>query len=427
MKSDHAIRIALIALSISTFDSGAGLPIERSVSPSGQFVIYGGDAEWRGAVSALAERTKANLLALLRRRDQWTTAVVINLQPRVPNLPEIPATSLRFGQTGSGLKLQLDFTISREMKPALMEHEILRVILLEMIYRNQTGIPSGANYVEPPEWLIEGLLALTPDRPRESLIDALASSEQIPPLGGFLRQRLELVDPIDRSFYTAYSLALVQVLTERENGDVRLGCYIDRLALASSDPLVELEVAFPELAGNDLEKIWKSKIASLKSPQRIDLLTFSQTDEKLDELLQTKFRSADGNEKTLSLEDLCQKRSNPTQRVGLKKLADELILLAACANPALRSIVQDYQQLVAQLALGKNHAVETKLGTFKTLRARLSARMSETDDYLNWFEATQLQTESGLFDNPVSTSASASRPRRKDAFSAYLDAMEAQF
>jgi len=39
---------------------------ERSISPSRQFVIYGGDAKLRGAVSGLAEETKSNLLALLR-------------------------------------------------------------------------------------------------------------------------------------------------------------------------------------------------------------------------------------------------------------------------------------------------------------------------------------------------------------------------
>jgi len=40
---------------------------EHSVSPSRQFVIYGADAELRGAVSDLAERTKADLLTLLRQ------------------------------------------------------------------------------------------------------------------------------------------------------------------------------------------------------------------------------------------------------------------------------------------------------------------------------------------------------------------------
>ena len=66
----HILAGALLVLSILVFDSVAATPIERSVSPSGQFILYGGDAAWRGAVSALAERTKANLLALLQRRDQ---------------------------------------------------------------------------------------------------------------------------------------------------------------------------------------------------------------------------------------------------------------------------------------------------------------------------------------------------------------------
>jgi hypothetical protein len=51
------------------------------------------------------------------------------------------------------------------------------------------------------------------------------------------------------------------------------------------------------------------------------------------------------------------------------------------------------------------------------------------DDYLNWFEATQLKTQSGLFEDYLNTSSAAvpSRGRRKDAYSAYLDAMEAEF
>src|SRR5437763_11218210 len=136
-------------LGCSIFGLPAATPIERSLSPSGQFVIYGGDAAWRGAVSALAERTKANLLAILQRRDQWKTAAVINLQSRAPNLPEIPSAVLRFSQTGSGLKLQLDLAISREINSAATERELLRAILLEMIYRNQPAIAAGDIYVEP--------------------------------------------------------------------------------------------------------------------------------------------------------------------------------------------------------------------------------------------------------------------------------------
>ncbi len=419
---------AFLALSILVFDSVAATPTERSVSPSGQFILYGGDAAWRGAVSALAERTKANLLALLQRRDQWVTATVINLQSRAPNLPEIPSAALRFSQTGSGLKLQLDLAISREINSAATERELLRAILLEMIYRNQTAIAPGDVYVEPPSWLVEGLLALTPNRDRASLINALAVSERVTPLNEFLRERPELLDPAGRLLYRAYSLALVQLLIESGDGHARLGRYIDNLSFSSNDPLRDLEAAFAQLAGND-EKIWKSKIADIKSSGRADLLTFSQTEEKLADLLRTKFPSANGRDKSVSLEDLYQKKLSSTQRLALQKFSQELMLLAAHANPVLRPVVQDYQQLAGQLALGKNRVVASRLAELKILRAKLSARMSEVDDYLNWFEATQLKTRSGLFEDYLNTSNPAvpSPARRKDAYSAYLDAMEAQF
>ena len=429
MKSERVLVVALTLLSIFAVDSRAATSTDHSVSPSGEFIVYGVDGAWRGAISALAERTKTNLLAILHRRDQWTTATVINLQPRAANLPEIPTAGLRFSQTGSGLKLQLDLTISAEMNLGAMEREILRLILLEMIYRNQTGIAAGETYVEPPDWLIEGLLALTPNRDCRSLVNALAVSERTTPLDQFLRERPLLLDSTGQLLYRAYSFALVQLLVESADGRARLGRYIDNLAFASNDPLADLQAAFPKVAENSLEKSWKSKIASIKSSARADLLAFLPTAEKLDQLLQTKFSSADGRDKSLSLEDLCQRKTTPSQRMALQRFSQELMLLAAHANPVLRSIVQDYQQLVAQFALGKNRTVGARLTELRTLRAKLSARMSEIDDYVNWFEATQLQTPSGAFVDYFSA-AGAERNRqshKNDPLSVYLDAFEQQF
>jgi len=425
VKSGRLFRITLIALSILTIEARATVPIERSVSPSGQFVIYGGDAHWRGAMSKLAEQIKSNLVGVLQRRDQWTTAVVINLQSRAANIPEIPNVALRFSQTGSGLKLQLDLSISPEMNASAVERELLRVILLEMIYRNQTGIASGETYVEPPDWLIDGLLALAPNRDRASLVNALKVSERVPSLAELVRERPELLDPITRSLYRAYSFALVQLLAE---SPARLGRYIDSLAFASNDLLADLQKSFPQLAGGDSEKIWKSKVAGVTNSTRSELLTYWQTEEKLAALLETRFPAATGRDKSLSLEDLCQKNLSLTQKLALKKFGEDLVLLAARANPALRPIVEDYQTVAAQLGLGKNHAVAARIGDLKTLRTKLSARMREVDDYMNWFEATQLRTQSGLFEDVErSPDTAEARPRRSDRFSVYLDAMEQQF
>ena len=123
-------RAAILISILLTADFVHAASQERSVSPSRQFVIYGADAKLRGAVSDLAERTKADLLTLLRQRDNWTVPVVVNLQPQQPNLPEIPPADFRFSQTGFGLKLQLDLTISKNLDASLVERELLRAILL---------------------------------------------------------------------------------------------------------------------------------------------------------------------------------------------------------------------------------------------------------------------------------------------------------
>src|SRR5260370_1089346 len=86
-------RRAIFMLSIlACLSLRAELP-ERTVSPSQQFIIYGANAALRGALSELAEQTKANLIALLQPHDRWTTPIVINLQPQQANLPEIPPTA----------------------------------------------------------------------------------------------------------------------------------------------------------------------------------------------------------------------------------------------------------------------------------------------------------------------------------------------
>src|SRR6476660_3611246 len=98
--------VMAILCSAVTWHAAYAAQSEHSTSPSRQFVIYGADAKLRGAISGLAEQTKANLLRLMRQRDDWKTPVVINLQSQQSNLPELPSADLRFSQTGFGIKLQ---------------------------------------------------------------------------------------------------------------------------------------------------------------------------------------------------------------------------------------------------------------------------------------------------------------------------------
>jgi len=62
-------------------------------------------------------------------------------------------------------------------------------------------------------------------------------------------------------------------------------------------------------------------------------------------------------------------------------------------------------------------------------REQLTARMSDVDDYLNWFEATQLPARSGVFADYLRAASEpqATGPRRRDPISVYLDTLEDQF
>src|SRR5215471_17346266 len=244
-------RGSVLLLSIFASQSLCAGLAERSVSPSQQFIIYGANARLRGAVSELAEQTKSNLLGLLRQPDRWKTPIVVNLQPQQANVPEVPAAELRVSQTGFGLKLQLDLTIAQDFDASLMERELLRAILLEMIYRKQPDIATGTVLVQPPNWLLDGVLALTPGRDRDLLVQALSTGEKTVSLEELLQQRTGLLDSTGRLLYRAYSFALVQSLIDgTDDGRARLWRYIDNLSNASNDPLADLKTQFPVLGGD---------------------------------------------------------------------------------------------------------------------------------------------------------------------------------
>jgi hypothetical protein len=420
--------VAFVLCFVVTWQSAYAAHSERSTSPSRQFVIYGADAKVRGAVSGLAEQTKANLLALLRQRDDWKTPVVVNLQPQQANVPEIPPADLRLRQTGFGIKLQLDLTISKDVDVSLVERELLRAILLEMIYRKQPHITAGAVLVEPPDWLIDGALALAPGRDRGPLIEAVADTEQPLPLEKFLHQRCELLDSTGRTLYRAYAFALVQMLLDGKNGAAELARYVEHLSESSNDPLADLKTQFPLLA-DDAERTWQLALNRLKSLQTFRLLTFAESERRLDELLRVKISEAGKPVKVMRLDELAQQKVSASEKMALDQLKRDLLFFVPQTNPVLRPIGREYQEIAALLARRKRRGVQKRLSRLEATRQQLTARMNEIDDYMNWFEATQMNSGSGNFTGYLKAmdQSQLQTPRRHDPLSVYVDALEDQF
>jgi hypothetical protein len=420
--------VAILLFAVVSLQAVCSSVPERSTSPSRQFVIYGADAKVRGAVSSLAEHTKTHLLALLRQRDDWKTPVIVNLQSQQANLPDVPAAALRFSQTGFGVKLQLDLTISKDVDVSLFERELVRAVLLEMIYRKQPNITAGAVLVEPPDWLIDGVLAFAPARDSGPLVEALVNTGTAPPLEKFLRQRPGIVDSMGRTLYRAYSFALVQMLLGEKDGAARLGQYIDHLSASSNDPLADLEGQFAFAAG-DPEQSWQLELKQLKSAQIFRLLTFGQSERRLDELLCVKISEPNKPRRTVNLEEFTQHKPSPSEKTALDQLRRDLLFFVPQTNPVLRPIAREYEVIAALLARGKGRSIAKRLTRLEGTRQRLAARMREIDDYMNWFEATQMKSVSGNFTGYLKAvdQSPFQSSRRRDPLSVYVDALEDQF
>ena len=381
----------------------------------------------RGAVSDAAERTKANLLALLRQRDNWTVPIVLNLQPQQANLPELAAAELRFSQTGFGLKLQLDVTFSQDLDVSLVERELLRAILLEMIYRKRPQLAAGTAFIEPPDWLIDGTLALAPVHDRGQLVEALTATGNTPTLEKFLQQRPAILDSAGRVLYRAYSLALVQMLLEPKDGAARLAQYIGRLSDVSNDPLTDLKAQFP-LLRSDAEETWQSSLHQLRNFQAYQLLTFAESERRLGELLQVKASEANRPPKLTSVAELTKRKPSAKEKMALNDLSHELLVFVVQANPVLRPIAREYGEIAALLARGKRRGIVKHLSRLETTHKQLASRMSDIDDYMNWFEATQMKNGSGNFTDYLKAidQSQLSISKRRDPLTVYVDALEDQ-
>ena len=404
--------------------------IEQSTSTSRQFIVYGTDLAIRGAICDFAERTKRELLTLLDERDDWKTAIVINAQYPQANLPELPGLSVDVGQTGFGLRLQLDLVVNSQLSRPEVRREVLRALLLEMMYRSEPNLRAGAVYTSPPDWLLDGIPSGQSDLSRDRVATLLAlpvAANNIISLENFLRQRPELLDAASRKLYRAYSFALVDLLCHTPEGPRRLARYIADLPAASNDPMAALGNHFPGLL-ETAKKIWANHIAGLSTAQPYQLLGSAETERLLTEKLRLKI-SERGVERNYEMDEFAAFVKSASAKNALGLLTHDLSELATRANPVYAPIVAEYSEIAARLARGKTGGIARRLERLRSVRKNVMVQMRQIDDYLNWFEATGLARPSGQFADYMRAADSAAKPDRvkHDPISVYLDALEAQF
>jgi hypothetical protein len=227
--------------------------------------------------------------------------------------------------------------------------------------------------------------------------------------------------------YRARSFALVQMLIDGRDGPGRLAQYIRHLPDASNEPLTNLKAHFPFLVA-DAEGSWQLTLRRARNFQTYQLLTFAESEQRLAELLSVKISQANKQAKVVTLDDLAKRKISPGEKMALSQLNRDLLVFVVRANPVLRPIAREYEEITALLARGKRRGVAKHLSHLDVTRKQLAARMSDIGDYMNWFEATQMKNRSGNFADYLKAvdQSQSSASKRHDPLSVYVDALEDQ-
>lgn len=408
-------RVMAASLSILTFALPAqALSPDCSICTSRQFLVYGSDLRLRGAVCDLAESLKRDLLQLINQRDTWSAPIVINAHSAEANLPDITRASLTIGQTGFGLRLQLEL----EMEAlSLMDirRQLLRTILLEMSHRNAPGLPAGKTYSSPPNWLAYAIEA----RNRDVEWPTAMSLGKAFSLDEFLRTDPDSLDTISRTLYCAYSVALIEQIVRLPDGRERLARFIVDSEKASKNCAEQFRKHFPLVTG--VTGVSRQSIAS-------PILSAEETERRLEQILNHTIPDAVSGRK-YSLDEFPVFLRDPAAKRVLVHLGRDLRLLEARAQPIYAPLIGEYEKTTALLSRRKTSGITERLFRLRESRKVATLKMRKISDYMNWFEATQSKVPSGLFDDYMraADAAESAGDRRHDSISVYLDVLETQF
>lgn len=407
---------------------------QQSVSRSKQFVVFSSDVRLRQRVASYADDLTADVSQLLGGVGLWKTPIVVTLDRATTADGAAPAPVLRLVDTPAGQKIELNVKIGADPAAVNMQKLILRALLLEYAYRGHP-VAGGASYVEAPWWVVEGLIEI--ERRRDAGLDSdlfrrLVETNHLPPIENFLTEKPEELGPTALAVDRALAMGLLQMLVEQPDGRVNLGHFIRDWPQSNGDPMALLAKEFPTVAGKPetLQKWWTVNLARFAAADRYEGLTVADTDKALDALLQIEFViNKQGEKRTFAVGDFKDFMKLPGSKATLGTRHTEIIALSSRANALLRPVMSDYEHIFSALAQGKTRGVRERLAKVEEYRTFVARRTSQISDYLNWFEATQMKTKSGAFDNYLKTveELSDQDKKQKGPIGEYLDELEEQF
>ncbi|MEE2808705.1 MAG: hypothetical protein VYB73_05280 [Verrucomicrobiota bacterium] len=446
-----------------------------SRSSSRQFIVHGKDSKARGAVCVFCEEVKGDLLSLMRQSDRWRYSVVIQLRGDTTNIKSSSIKPSIYKLPGGTYRIQIDAFLGNSFKAESLRDELIHLLVAEMILRSNPDMQALGNGKILPDWLRIGLVeAIEYRKGRESasLFSTIFKQGKVMSINQIFESEIQGMDSVSEAVYRTSCCGLILALLSQQEGPDKLRKYIDGLAVHKGSSNDLLEKVFPGTSEskNSMEKWWALKLAELAQPTVTDVLPPLKTEDELGNCLKIVFpentkvdNQAPSKSKNIGRGILSvlkfntkgqksqAKRTEVMSNAGarlefnideyrqfitysdlaktLKKNENRLLFLSYRAFPLHRPLIHEYQRILLQIVDGDVKGLDRKLARLAKLRSLISQSTNDANDYLNWYEATQLKMRSRAFLDYQRTLNDLNRPLppRNDKLSKYLDEIENEF
>lgn len=427
------MKFAAAALALAVTCAWGADVTQRSDSSSGQFTVWCSDTPVRQRIASFAEEVKSQLVQLLgeeRNGVRWRTPIVITVERASTAQRLAPPVEVRPVQSDFGFRIEINVRVGDDPAAVYLEKQIVRALLIGYAY-GPRGLERGMTFVEAPWWVIEGALQLFHRRDLgvdTALFKRLIAGGQLPPIAEFLPGKPDDLGPAALAMDHACAMALVELLVEQPGGRDSLARLIREWPRGNREPVTALTGAFPTLASEkSLQRWWTLSLARLAASDRYEGLSLAETDFQLSANTSITLPiSRDGRRRTFRLTEYREFLKLKGSREALLARQTALVALNTRANTLLHPVIAEYEAIVALLARDKTRGLDARLAQAATDRRNALQRLAQIEDYLNWFEATQLGVRSDAFRGFLQTAAEiAEREQRgSDQITQYLDQLE---
>ncbi|MAB76153.1 MAG: hypothetical protein CMO47_06805 [Verrucomicrobiales bacterium] len=398
-------------------------------------------------------------------RGKWTVPIAIELWGEASDVfigkDVINSLELR---DDNRVVAKISVHLHDEFKERPYRLAVIRALLGDLMlapYGNDPSILEGRD-LSAPEWLVYGFDLFMEHR-EEGLPSAyfkgiLQSGQMLKPKELFQLKDPESLDPVSFMVFHSSAGAMVAALLDQPEGDHALRSLLGDLPLSGAQPMSALlRQHFPAFREMDqgIDKWWALQVASFGQQQSFEFMDWDETEHWLSQALMVRWEDEEvtpvpetksgflnrfkkipeaTSEGGPGYEGSIEQFPEFIKRDGALQKMDhcfmQLQALKRTGFPLYRQVIDRYCVAIEKLANEKTDGLSAEFKSLLELRATIRNTMTQTSDYLNFFEATRAPKRSEAFDDYSKMRRALEEkplPRRNDRITRYLDYLELEF